>query len=261
VSPSPPKVAPEPAPAVSRSPEAPLAGGRSLHAASLRQARSQQLDTLLRDLGPRRLRRGGLPSEPPEGLASGVPEIDRLLGRGFPRGRLSEICGAASSGRTSLALTLLARTTRAGRICAVVDVADGFDPRAAEAAGVALDRVLWARAPGLRPALRAAERLLEAGGFALVLLDCSAPGLEAPDATWKRLARSASGSNAALVLLSLTRAAGTAAEIALEMRALRARFTGTPPLLEGLEAEARVLRCRSGPTGERAWLRLGTGQE
>lgn len=219
------------------------------------------LNALLRDLGPRRLRRGGLPAPPLEGLASGVPEIDRLLGGGFPRGRLSEICGATSSGRTSLALALLAQTTRQGRVCAVVDAADGFDPRAAEAAGVALDLVLWARAPSLRPALRASERLLEAEGFALVLLDCSAPELVAPDASWKRLARSAGGSNAALVLLSLTRAAGTAAEIALEMRALRARFTGTPALLEGLEAEARVVRRRSGPTGERARLRLGTERE
>lgn len=220
--------------------------------------RALALDALLRDLGPRRLRRAGLEPEPQQALASGLPEIDRLLGGGFPRGLLTEICGAASSGRTSLALALLARTTREGRTCAVLDVADGFDPRAAEAAGVVLEQVLWARAPGLRPALRATEHLLEAEGFALVLLDCTAPELTAPDASWKRLARSAAGSRAALVLLSLTRAAGTAAGLALEMRALRARFTGTPSLLEGLEAEARVLRRRSGPIGERARLRLGT---
>ena len=72
--------------------------------------RALALDALLRDLGPRRLRRGGLVPESPGGLVSGVQEIDRLLGGGFPRGRLSEICGGASSGRTSLALTLLART-------------------------------------------------------------------------------------------------------------------------------------------------------
>jgi hypothetical protein len=218
--------------------------------------RAFALDALLRDLGPRRLRRGGLLPEPPGELATGVPEVDRLLGGGFPRGRLSELCGAVSSGRTSLALALLARTTREGRFCAVVDAADGFDPRAAETAGVALERVLWARAPGLRPALRAAERLLEAEGFALVLLDCAAPGLAAPDASWKRLARAASSSSAALLLLSLTRAAGSAAEVALEMRALQARFTGTPPLLECLEAEACVLRRRTGPTGKRARLQL-----
>ena len=102
------------------------------------------------------------------------------------------------------------------------------------------------------------ERLLEAEGFALVLLDCAAPGLAAPDASWKRLARAASSSSAALLLLSLTRAAGSAAEVALEMRALQARFTGTPPLLECLEAEACVLRRRTGPTGERARLQLRT---
>lgn len=217
---------------------------------------ARAVEELLRDLGPQRLRRGGLVAEPPGRLASGVPELDALLGGGLPRGRLAELCGGASSGRTSLALALLARTTREGRTCAVVDAADGFDPRAAEAAGVVLSRVLWARAPGLRAALRACERVLAAEGFDLVLLDRTAPELAAPSSAWTRLARAASASRAALVLLSLTRAAGTAAEVALELRALRARFDGSPPLLEGLEAEVEVLRQRTGPTGRRARLRL-----
>lgn len=221
---------------------------------------ARAVEDLLRDLGPR-LRRGGLAEEPESLFPTGIGPIDRLLGGGFPRGRLSEIAGAVSSGRTSLALALLARTTGAGEVCAVVDAADGFDPQAAEAAGVTLGRVLWARAPGLRPALRAAERLLEAEGFALVLLDCTAPGLSAPDASWKRLARAAGSGSTALVLLSLTRSAGSAAETALEMRARRARFGGTPPLLEGLEVEAEVLRRRAGPAGQQARLRLEIGAE
>ena len=222
-------------------------------------AAARAVDALLRDLGPQRLRRGGLVPEPLGRLSSGIPEIDRLLSGGFPRGRLSELCGGTSSGRTSLALSLLACTTREGGVCAVVDAADGFDPPVAEAAGVELDRVLWARTPGLRPALRACERLLAAEGFALVLLDRAARGLDAPAAAWTRLARTASGSDVALVVLSLDHAAGTAAEITLELRALRAHFTGTPPLLECLEAEAEVLRQRTGPTGHRARLRWKAG--
>ena len=114
---------------------------------------------LLRDLGPQ-LHRGGLPAAPPHPhLATGIPAIDRLLGGGFPGGRLSEIAGPLSSGRTSLALALLARTTRAGAIAAVVDAADAFDPASAEVAGANLERVLWVRAPRLREALGRADKV------------------------------------------------------------------------------------------------------
>ena len=64
-----------------------------------RQAAARAVEDLLRDLGPQ-LRRGGVPEAPAGCIATGIADIDRLLGGGFPRGRLSEIAGAASSGRT-----------------------------------------------------------------------------------------------------------------------------------------------------------------
>jgi hypothetical protein len=140
----------------------------------------------------------------------------------------------------------------------VVDAADGFDPRAAESAGVELSRLLWVRAPGLRQALRATESLLEAGGFGLLLLNLAGEGLQAAPAAWSRLARSSQAANAALVLLSLARAAGNAAEIALEMQPARARFSGTPPLLEALEVEALLVRQRGAAPECRARVRLRT---
>ncbi len=223
---------------------------------------SRALDELLREFGPY-LQRGERPVEPLARFATGLPEIDRLLGGGFPRRRLSEITGARSSGRTSLALALLAHTTGAGEVCAVVDAADGFDPSSAQAAGVVLERVLWVRAPGLREALRSAERLLEAEGFGLVLLHLAAGASRtAPttSATWLRLARAAAGSGVTLVVLSLERVAGSAAEVALEMGAAKARFTGTPPLLEGLEVEARLARHRTAPADRSVRVRLHTSQ-
>ncbi len=214
------------------------------------------VEALLRDLGPE-LQRGGRLHAPPRRFATAIPDIDRLLGGGFPRGRLCELAGPVSSGRTSLALALLARITRTGEVTAVVDAADGFDPASAEAAGVLLDRVLWVRAPGLREALRSAQHLLEVRGFALVLLNLAMPEARAAPAVWQRLARAAAGTETALLLLSLERLAGTAAEIALELKAKRARFRGTPPLLEELQVEAALVRHRSAPTGCAAsvWLR------
>ncbi len=214
---------------------------------------------LLRDLGPQ-LRRGGLPAASHPHLPTGIPAIDHLLGGGVPGGRLSEIAGPLSSGRTSLALALLARTTRAGAIAAVVDAADAFDPASAEATGADLERVLWVRAPRLREALRSAEHLLAARGFALVLLDLAMPNLHIAPATGPRLARLAAGTGTPLVALSLERSLGTAAEVAIELTPTRANFSGTPTLLEGLEVEVALVRHRTAPAQRTASLHLRSTQ-
>ncbi len=80
----------------------------------------------------------------PEMVSSGVPAIDALTG-GLPRGCLTEICGPASSGRTTMLLAALAAATRRGEFCALVDASDTLDPQSAAAAGVALERLLWVR--------------------------------------------------------------------------------------------------------------------
>jgi recombination protein RecA len=77
-------------------------------------------------------------------VSTGIAALDQLSG-GIPRGALTEICGPASSGRTSVLLSLMARMTQANEVCALVDASDSFDPHSAEAAGVELKRVLWVR--------------------------------------------------------------------------------------------------------------------
>src|ERR1700726_2777130 len=80
----------------------------------------------------------------PEMVSSGVPAIEALTG-GLPRGCLTEICGPASSGRTTLFLSALAAATRRGEFCAVVDAGDALDRASVVAAGVELERLLWVR--------------------------------------------------------------------------------------------------------------------
>jgi|SRR5579863_365136 len=80
----------------------------------------------------------------PEMLPSGIAAINALTG-GWPRGCLTEICGPASSGRTTLLLAALAAATRRGEFCVLVDASDALDPRSAAEAGVELDRLLWVR--------------------------------------------------------------------------------------------------------------------
>ena len=80
----------------------------------------------------------------PEMVSSGIAAMDALTG-GLPRGCLTEICGPASSGRTTLLLAALAAATRRGEFCAVVDASDALDPQSAAAAGIELERLLWVR--------------------------------------------------------------------------------------------------------------------
>src|ERR1700683_2612830 len=80
----------------------------------------------------------------PEMVSSGIAAMDALTG-GLPRGCLTEICGPASSGRTSLLLAALAAATQRGEFCAVVDASDALDPHSAATAGIELERLLWVR--------------------------------------------------------------------------------------------------------------------
>jgi hypothetical protein len=80
----------------------------------------------------------------PEMVTSGIPALDALTG-GLPRGCLTEICGPASSGRTTVLLAALAAATRRGEYCAVIDASDALDPHSLAAAGIDLNHLLWVR--------------------------------------------------------------------------------------------------------------------
>ncbi len=210
----------------------------------------------LRDLGSlgRLVHRGEAPERSaPERRSTGVEALDHLLDGGIPTGSLVEIVGPTSSGHTALVLALLASATGRRESAAVVDVADAFDPASAAACGVALARVLWARPPPGREALRAADLLLTARGFGLVVLDSAEP---LPRAAVLRLARAAARSGTSLVVPGTERRVGTSADLVLELGAPRARFVGTPPLLEAVESEVTLVRNRAGPVGGRTAMRL-----
>ena len=88
---------------------------------------------------------------------TGIESVDALLEGGLPLGAISELAGLECSGRTSLALSFLARMTKDGRVCAWIDVSDALDPASAAAAGVDLARLLWVRC-GVQPAAHPAAR-------------------------------------------------------------------------------------------------------
>jgi hypothetical protein len=77
--------------------------------------------------------------------ATGITALDNLLQGGFPVGALSEMVGPECSGRTSTALSFVARMTQIGKVCAWLDVSNTLDPASAAAAGTDLTRLLWVR--------------------------------------------------------------------------------------------------------------------
>jgi hypothetical protein len=190
-------------------------------------------------------------------LATGLPALDAALEGGLPRGRVTELAGPRSAGRTALASHIAASATRAGETIAWVDPEDALEPEAASAAGVTLPRTLWVRPRDLADTLRAAEILLGAGGFGLVVLDL---GSASPAATtaWMRLARAAERTRSTLLVLATTRPAGACAALALELCARRARWSDGPGrrlLLDGITVRLRVARSRDGAVGRAVLLR------
>jgi RecA DNA recombination protein len=94
------------------------------------------------------------------------------FGLAFTRGTLAEVAGEPSSGKTSLLLSILAKLTATGEICAVVDSCDSFDPRTAVLAGVELENLLWVKCDGdLERSFMAADYLVQAKGFGAIWLN------------------------------------------------------------------------------------------
>src|SRR6266852_6509124 len=176
----------------------------------------------------------------PELILSGIPGFDAVLG-GIPRGAVTDIFGPASSGRTSLLLTLLAQATAREEFCAVVDASDAFDPTSAAAAGVALERLLWIRTgDNAEHALKSTDLLLQAGGFGLVVMDL---GDIAPEtarrislASWYRLRRAVENTPTALVVIERAPHARACAWLAIECARKRVRWSGVPGCSQLLRA-------------------------
>ena len=195
----------------------------------------------------------GLPIRPWRRLATGIAAIDALLAGGVPIGGITELVGPRSSGKTALGCALTARVTAAGAFTAYIDLPDAFDPEQAVAAGIRLPRVLWIRPPSIRAALRGAEHVLAAGGFALVVIDVDDPIVTAraiPAAAWLRLARTVAASTAAVVTLAPQPIACSSAALCLETRAGTVSFSGgggRGVLFDGITTAVTCRKNKLGP--------------
>src|SRR5438477_4098031 len=98
--------------------------------------------------------------------------IDRALGvGGFPRGRIIEVFGPESSGKTTLTLTLIAQAQKLGGLAAFVDVEHALDPQYAKKLGVNLDDLLVSQPSSGEEALRIVETLVRSNALDVIVLD------------------------------------------------------------------------------------------
>jgi recombination protein RecA len=111
-------------------------------------------------------------SEPIAAIATGCPSLDQALGcGGYPRGRVIEIYGPESSGKTTLTLHAIAECQRAGGVAAFIDAEHALDVQYAKALGVDIEHLLVSQPDTGEQALEIVETLVRSGAVDLIVVD------------------------------------------------------------------------------------------
>ena len=146
-------------------------------AASAGNDRQNALDAALamieKDFGKGAVMRLGDENRPPiQSISSGNTAIDVALGiGGWPRGRIVEIYGPESSGKTTVALHAIAEAQRAGGIAAFIDAEHALDPDYAKKLGVDTDNLLVSQPDTGEQALEIADMLVRSGAIDMIVID------------------------------------------------------------------------------------------
>ena len=105
-------------------------------------------------------------------IPSGSIALDYALGiGGYPRGRIIEIYGPESSGKTTLAMHAIAEANKLGEMCAMIDAENAFDRTYAEALGIDMSMLYVSQPNNGEEALEIAEQLISSGSMAVVVID------------------------------------------------------------------------------------------
>ena len=118
------------------------------------------------------MRLGDKPSVDVDVISSGSILLDNCLGvNGYPKGRIIEIYGPESSGKTTLALTAIAEYQKNGGLCAFIDAEQSIDPVYAKALGVKIDELILSQPDSGEEALQIVEMLARKECFDLIVVD------------------------------------------------------------------------------------------
>src|SRR5256714_138592 len=118
------------------------------------------------------MRLGERPHEEIGAISTNCLSLDAAIGvGGFPRGRIIEVYGPESSGKTTLALTVVASAQRTGGVCAYIDAEHAMDPEYAQKLGVNIDDMLIAQPDSGEQALEIAETLIRSNSVDVIVID------------------------------------------------------------------------------------------
>src|SRR5947208_10545705 len=107
-----------------------------------------------------------------QGIPSGALSLDIALGgRGFPRGRIVEIFGPESTGKTTVALHAVAQAQKLGGVAAFIDAEHALDPAWARRVGVDLESLLVSQPGCAEEALKIAEMLIKSNAVDIIVID------------------------------------------------------------------------------------------
>ena len=107
-----------------------------------------------------------------DAIPTGALALDLALGvGGFPRGRIIEIYGPEASGKTTVALAVVAEAQKRGGQCAFIDAEHALDPQRAETLGVNLDELLMSQPDTGEQALEITETLIRSGALDVIVVD------------------------------------------------------------------------------------------
>ena len=118
------------------------------------------------------MRMGDKPVDDVPAIHSGSIGLDLAMGiGGYPKGRVIEIFGPESSGKTTLAIHAIAESQKAGGIAAIIDAEHAFDPTYAQKLGVNIDELLISQPDNGEQALEIADSLIRSGAIDIIVID------------------------------------------------------------------------------------------
>jgi recombination protein RecA len=118
------------------------------------------------------MRMGDKPVDDVSSIHSGSIGLDIAMGiGGYPKGRVIEIFGPESSGKTTLAIHAIAESQKLGGIAAIIDAEHAFDPTYAQKLGVDIDELLISQPDNGEQALEIADSLIRSGAIDIIVID------------------------------------------------------------------------------------------
>ena len=136
------------------------------------KAANEAVDKINKDIGANSVVTLSDNSKPIDVISTGSLSLDIALGvGGLPCGRIVEIYGPESSGKTTIATHVIAEAQKKGGICAFIDMEHAFDTQYAQNLGVNIDDLKIAQPNHGEQALEIADRLISSGGFDVVVID------------------------------------------------------------------------------------------